>query len=44
MSNWSKILALLACVEPSSLLQEEQVETLTAIISGTMKKAASTLR
>jgi hypothetical protein len=39
MSVWSKIMGLLASWEPRDLLQEEELENLKAIISGTMKGA-----
>jgi hypothetical protein len=39
LSQWSQILALLTFVQPDSLHSEERIETLKAIISGTMKSA-----
>jgi hypothetical protein len=39
MSGWNKIMGLLASWEPGTLLQEEELENLKAIIGGTMKQA-----
>jgi hypothetical protein len=39
MSRWTNIMGLLASWKPASLLQEEELENLKAIIGGTMKQA-----
>ena len=39
ISVWTRIMALLASWQPGSLLQEEEIENLKAIIGGTMKSA-----
>lgn len=44
ISIWSKIIGLLVSWEPADLLQEEELENLKAIISGTMNASRSASR